>query len=415
MPLEADDMPEERIVLKNCQVIDPTDIHTYLDRDGFKALKQALRMTPEAIIDEVKASGLRGRGGAGFPCGLKWELARKSGSSEKYLVCNADEGEVGTFKDRYILQNDPFTLVEAMAIAAYAIDAKQAFIYLRAEYHYLLDGLLKAIEQARAKGFLDHIEISIREGAGAYICGEESALMDSIEGKRGEARYKPPYPPSQGLWDRPTIINNVETLMNIPAILLNGAQWFNQIGTEKSKGTKVFSVSGDVARPGVCEFVMGSHLDEIVVDWAHASDIKMVQVGGATGAIIPCSMIKKTLSFETILGSGAITVFDQSRDILDFVFRTAEFLAEESCGKCTPCREGTEVMLEILGRLDRGDGQPEDLHTLEKLSTVMSLSSLCGLGQAAPIPVMDTLRYFRSDYESRIKQSIFLRSLRSQQ
>jgi NADH-quinone oxidoreductase subunit F len=238
--------------------------------------------------------------------------------------------------------------------------------------------------------------------------------MDSSERTRGDARYKPPYPPSKGLWGKPTIINNVETLMNIPLIMLNGAQWFHQIGTEKSKGTKVFSVSGDVAQPGVCEFVMGSQLDEIVVDWAHAQDIKMVQVGGATGAIVPYPMIKTPLAFETVLGSGAITVFDKSRDTLDFVSRTVEFLAEESCGKCTPCREGTEVMLEILGRIANGDGLPEDIRTLEELSNIMSISSLCGLGQAASIPVMDTLKYFRSDYETRIKQSVFLRSLRSQ-
>lgn len=408
-------MPVKRIVLKNCQVIDPRDINTYLEQDGFKALNKALGMTPEAVISEVKASGLRGRGGAGFPCGLKWDLARRSTGAEKYLICNADEGEVGTFKDRYILQHDPFTLIEAIAIAAYAIRAKQAFIYLREEYHYLLDGLLNAIDQVKTKGFLAHLLIGIREGAGAYICGEESALMDSIEGKRGEARFKPPYPPSVGLWGKPTVINNVETLMNIPAIMLYGAQWFNQIGTDESKGTKVFSVSGDVANPGVCEFVMGSRLDEIVVDWAHAQDIKMVQVGGSTGGIIPYSNIMTPLAFETILGSGAVTVFNKSRDTLDFVSRTVEFLAEESCGKCTPCREGTEVMLEILGRLTVGDGQPEDIHTLEELSTVMSLTSLCGLGQSASIPVMDTLKYFRNEYETRIKQSVFLRSLRSQQ
>ena len=408
-------MPEKLLVLKNCQVIDPRDINTYLEQDGFKALKKALGMTPEAVIAEVNASGLRGRGGAGFPCGLKWELAVKSTVAEKYIICNADEGEVGTFKDRYILQHDPFTLIEAMAIAAHALSAKQAFIYLRAEYHYLLDGLKNAIDQVKSKGFLAHLNIEIYEGAGAYICGEESALMDSIEGKRGEARFKPPYPPSKGLWGKPTVINNVETLMNIPPILLNGAAWFNQIGTEKSKGTKVFSVSGDVARPGVCEFVLGSRLDEIVLDWAGAKDIKMVQVGGATGAVIPFASLKTPLAFETVLGSGAVTVFDLSRDTLDFVSRTVQFLAEESCGKCTPCREGTEVMLEILDRLTRGDGQPEDIHTLEELSTVMSLTSLCGLGQAASIPVMDTLKYFRNEYETRIKQSVFLRSLRSQQ
>jgi NADH:ubiquinone oxidoreductase subunit F (NADH-binding) len=408
-------MPEKRIVLRNCTVIDPADINTYLEQDGFKALAQALAMTPEAVIAEVKASGLRGRGGAGFPCGLKWELARKSSGVEKYLICNADEGEVGTFKDRYILQHDPFTLIEAMTIAAHAMGAKQAFIYLRAEYHYLLKGLLDAIDQVKARGFLAHLNIEIREGAGAYICGEESALMDSIEGKRGESRFKPPFPPSRGLWGKPTIINNVETLMNIPAIILNGAQWFNQIGTDKSKGTKVFSISGDVARPGVCEFVLGSRLDEIVVDWALARDIKMVQVGGATGGVIPSSMIQTPLAFESVLGSGAVTVFNQSRDTLDFVSRTVEFLAEESCGKCTPCREGTEVMLEILGRLAKGDGQQEDIQTLEELSSVMSLSSLCGLGQAASVPVMDTLKYFRNDYETRIKQSVFMRSLRGAQ
>ena len=408
-------MPEKLLVLKNCQVIDPRDINTYLEQDGFKALKKALGMTPEAVIAEVNASGLRGRGGAGFPCGLKWELAVKSTVAEKYIICNADEGEVGTFKDRYILQHDPFTLIEAMAIAAHALSAKQAFIYLRAEYHYLLDGLLNAIDQVKSKGFLAHLNIEIYEGAGAYICGEEFALMDSIEGKRGEARFKPPYPPSKGLWGKPTVINNVETLMNIPPILLNGAAWFNQIGTEKSKGTKVFSVSGDVAKPGVCEFVLGSRLDEIVLDWAGAKDIKMVQVGGATGAVIPFASLKTPLAFETVLGSGAVTVFDLSRDTLDFVSRTVQFLAEELCGKCTPCREGTEVMLEILDRLTRGDGQPEDIHTLEELSTVMSLTSLCGLGQAASIPVMDTLKYFRNEYETRIKQSVFLRSLRSQQ
>jgi NADH:ubiquinone oxidoreductase subunit F (NADH-binding) len=408
-------MPEKRIVLKNCHVIDPRDINTYLEQDGFKAHTLALSRPPEAVIAEVKASGLRGRGGAGFPCGLKWELARKALGDVKYLICNADEGEVGTFKDRYILQHDPFTLIEAMAIAAHAMGAKQAYIYLRAEYHYLLDVLVDAIYQVKAKGYLSDLDIKICEGAGAYICGEESALMDSIEGKRGEARFKPPFPASKGLWGRPTIINNVETLMNIPAIILNGAQWFSQIGTEKSKGTKVFSVSGDVDRPGVCEFVMGSRLDEIVVDWAHARDIKMVQVGGATGGIIPYSMIETPLAFESVLGSGAVTVFDQSREALDFVSRTVEFLAEESCGKCTPCREGTEVMLEILGRLASGDGQQEDIQTLEELSNVMALSSLCGLGQSAWIPVLDTLKYFRNEFEIRIKQSVFLRSLRGRQ
>ncbi len=405
-------MPEKRVVLKNCEVIDTRDIAAHLDADGFKALEKARRMDAEEVIGEVKASGLMGRGGAGFPCGAKWELARKARGDEKFLICNADEGEVGTFKDRYILEHDPFTLIEGMAIAAYAIGAKMTYIYLRAEYHYLLDVLTNAIDQAREKGFLEHLEIQVREGAGSYICGEESALMDSMEGKRGEPRFRPPFPPTRGLWEEPTIINNVETLMNIPPIILNGAPWFNEMGTEESKGTKVFSVSGDVERPGVYELVMGSHLREVVMDLAGARDVKMVQVGGATGGVVPSAMIETPLSYETVLGSGGITVFDETRDIIDFVYRSMEFLAEESCGKCTPCREGTEVMVEILGRLARGEGVQEDIQVLEDLSNLMMVSSLCGLGQAAPIPVLDTLKYFRNEYENRIKQSVFLRTLR---
>jgi len=361
-------------------------------------------MTPEQVTEEVKASGLRGRGGAGFPCGLKWELAREAPGDEKYVICNADEGEVGTFKDRYMLENDPFTLIEGIAIAACAVGAKQGYIYLRAEYHHLLDLLMKAIGQAREGGFLQHVDIDIREGAGAYVCGEESALMDSIEGKRGEVRYRPPFPPEKGLWEKPTIINNVETLMNIPQIILNGAGWFSQIGTERSKGTKVFSVSGDVAKPGVYELVLGSQLKELVMDLALAEKVKMVQIGGATGRIIPYAMMDTPLSFETILGAGAVIVFGENRDTIDIVYRTLEFLAEESCGKCSPCREGTEVMFEILERFSKGEGMDRDIITLEQLSQAMMLASLCGLGQAAPVPVMDSLQYFRDDYEDRIKQ-----------
>jgi len=398
-------VPQKRIVLRNCEVIDPKRITTFLATDGFKALKKAWdEMTQEEVIEEIKASGLRGRGGAGFPCGLKWDLARKAPGDEKYVICNADEGEVGTFKDRYVLENDPFTLIEGIAIAAYAVGAKQGYIYLRAEYHYLLDLLTKAIGQTRERGFLHHLDIDMYEGAGAYVCGEESALMDSIEGKRGEVRYRPPFPPTQGLRGKPTIINNVETLMNIPQIILNGARWFNQIGTERSKGTKVFSVSGDVKKPGVYELVLGSHLKELVEGLALAEKVKMVQVGGATGRIIPYEMIDTPLAFENILGAGAVTVFDESRDVIDVVYRTMEFLAEESCGKCSPCREGTEVMAETLERFSKGEGTERDIITLEQLSQAMMLSSLCGLGQAAPTPVTDSLQYFRDDYESRIKQ-----------
>ncbi len=399
-------MPEKRIVLRNCGVINPRQISTYLERDGFKALGKATgELTEEQVIEEIKASGLRGRGGAGFPCGLKWELARKAQGDEKYIICNADEGEVGTFKDRYILEGDPFTLVEAMAIAGYAIGANRGYIYLRAEYHYLLDLLTNAIKQAKEGGFLNHFDIDIREGAGAYVCGEESALMESIEGKRGDVRYRPPFPPTKGLWGKPTVINNVETLMNIPRIILNGAGWFNQLGTEKSKGTKVFSVSGDVSRPGVYELVLGSRLRELVEELASAERVKIIQIGGAAGRIIPGDMIDTPLSFETILGAGAITVFDESRDIIDIVYRTMEFLAEESCGECAPCRQGTQVMLGILERFSHGEGQERDIGLLEELASAMMLTSLCGLGQAAPNPVVDSLQYFRSDYESRIRKN----------
>jgi len=397
-------VPEKKVVLRNCEVIDPRNITTYLARDGFKALAKAYDMAQDEVIEEIKASGLRGRGGAGFPCGLKWELARKSQGDEKYVICNADEGEVGTFKDRYILENDPFTLIEAIAIAGYAIGAKRGYVYLRAEYHYLLDLLINAVSQAKEQGFLKDYDITIREGAGAYVCGEESALMESIEGERGEVRYKPPFPPTEGLWGKPTIINNVETLMNIPQIILNGANWFSQMGTERSKGTKVFSVSGDVKKPGVYELVMGSQLRELVENLAMAEKVKVVQVGGATGRIIPYEMIDTPLSFETILGAGAITVLNESRDIIDAVHKTMEFLAEESCGKCAPCREGTEVMVEILGRFSKGEGEKRDITVLEQLSQAMMLSSMCGLGQAAPIPVIDSLQYFRGDYENRIRE-----------
>ena len=399
-------MPEKRVVLRNCGVIDPKRIDTSLERDGFKALGKAWReMTPEKVINEVKVSGLRGRGGAGFPCGVKWEGARQAPGAEKYVICNADEGEVGTFKDRYILENDPFTLIEGLAIAGYAIGAKKGYIYLRVEYHHLLDLLRGAINQAKQSGLLDGFDIDIREGAGAYICGEESALMESIEGKRGESRYRPPFPTIAGLWEKPTTINNVETLMNIPQIILNGAHWFNQIGTERSKGTKVFSVSGDVGRPGVYELVLGSPLRELVEDLALAKNIKMIQIGGATGRIISHNMIDTPLAFETTLGAGAVTVFDESRDVIDIVYRTMEFLAEECCGKCTPCRQGTEVMVEILGKFCRGEGLKKDIKALEQLSDTMMLTSLCGLGQAAPNAVMDSLQYFRAAYEKQIREN----------
>jgi NADH:ubiquinone oxidoreductase subunit F (NADH-binding) len=397
-------VPQARVVLRNCGVIDPKRINTFLEVNGFKALEKARReMTPEEVIGEVKLSGLRGRGGAGFPCGIKWEGARNSPGDEKYVICNADEGEVGTFKDRYILENDPFSLIEGLALAGYAVGAGQGYIYLRTEYHYLLDLLRDAINQARENGYLDGFDIIVREGAGAYVCGEESALMESIEGKRGESRYRPPFPTVAGLWQKPTTINNVETLMNIPQIILNGGEWYAKMGTERSKGTKVFSVSGDVAKSGVYEMVLGSSLRELVEGLASATNIKLVQIGGTTGRVIPYDMIDTPLTFEDILGAGAVTVFNESRDVIDIVHRTMEFLAEESCGKCTPCRQGTEVMAEVLERFCQGEGLRRDIKALEDVSETMMLTSLCGLGQAAPFVVLDTLKYFQNDYEKRIR------------
>jgi NADH:ubiquinone oxidoreductase subunit F (NADH-binding) len=402
---------QKRIVLNNCGLIDPQNIDSFLRRSGFAALEKAQKsMSPEQVIEEVSASGLLGRGGAGFSCGLKWKLAREWDSDEKYIICNADEGEVGTFKDRYILEHDPFTLIEAIAIAGWAVGAREAFIYLRGEYHFLCDLIRNAIHQAGKKGFLKHLKIELREGAGSYMCGEESGLMNSIEGLRGEARYKPPFPPQKGLWGKPTVINNVETLMNIPQIILNGSSWFKEMGVGRSKGTKVFSISGDVENPGVYELELGSKLSELL-DLASARDIKMVQVGGACGRIIPAHMIDTPLTFENVLGAGAVTVFNQTRDVIDVMNRNMEFLAEESCGRCTPCRDGSEAMLEILGRLARGEGSSEDIQSIEDLANVMSLSALCGLGQSAAIPVLDTLKHFRKEYESRVEQSAFLRTL----
>lgn len=406
-------MPEKQVVLKNCGNINPRDLSSYLGMGGFKALERARNeMTPRDVINEIKKSELLGRGGAGFSCGMKWELAREAGRGERVFICNADEGEMGTFKDRYIIENDPFTLIEGLTIASYAIGVEMAYIYLRAEYHFLLDLLTDVIDQAKASGILEHLDIEVREGAGAYVCGEESALINSIEGRRGEARYKPPFPPIKGLWEKPTIVNNVETLMNIPQIIFNGAGWFSEMGTEQSKGTKVFSVSGDVEKPGVYELVMGSSLKELVVDFAGAEEVKFVQVGGAAGRIVPYCMLDIPLSYETILGSGGVTVFDKRRDIIEIVYRTMVFFARESCGKCTPCREGTEVMVEVLGRLARGEGVKEDIGVLEDLSSVMRVSSLCGLGQGAPTSVMDSLKHFKTEFKNRISQSIFLRGFR---
>ncbi|MGQ9608910.1 MAG: complex I 51 kDa subunit family protein [bacterium] len=400
-------MPEKRVVLKNCEIIDPQNIDSYISNDGFLALRKAVNeMQPAEVIDEIKKSGLRGRGGAGFPTGLKWELTKKSEGDQKYVLCNADEGEVGTFKDRYIIENDPFSLIEGITIACYAVGATKAYIYLRAEYHFLLEKLQNALDQAKERQFFQmgdfNVDIEIFEGAGAYVCGEESALIESIEGKRGEVRYRPPFPPTEGLWKKPTVIDNVETLMNIPRIIHQGAEWYSRIGTERSKGTKVFSICGDVEKPGVYELELGTPLRELVEGLAGAKNVKMVQIGGASGRIVPYENIDTPLSFETVLGAGGVIVFNQTRDVIEMILKNCEFFEEESCGKCFPCREGTKRMLEIIKRFSDGRASKRDLILLEDLSETMMLTSLCGLGQAAPNSVVDTLRYYRNDYEAKI-------------
>jgi NADH:ubiquinone oxidoreductase subunit F (NADH-binding) len=405
-------MPETRIVLNHCEKINPADLTTYLEREGFQAWSKCRKtLSPEEVVQTIKVSNLLGRGGAGFPCGLKWELARKAEGWEKYLVCNAAEGEPGTFKDHYLLSHDPFQVLEGMAIAAYAIGTGKAVLYLRGEYHLLLHGLEQALQQVKEAGFLDHVEFRLVSGSGGYICGEETALLESLEGKRGEPRYKPPFPPEIGLFGQPTVINNVETLANIPPIILNGPDWFKTLGTEKSKGTKIFSISGDVENPGVYEVLMGTSLRELVENLAGAKGIQAVQVGGASGRVLPASLLDTPLAFEHILGSGAVMVFNQQRDLLDVLLQNMRFLNEESCGKCTPCREGTEVMMEIFSRWKGGEGREEDLTTLKVLSQTMRLASLCGLGQSAPIPILDCLDYFKGEFEQRLAQIRYLKTL----
>ncbi len=400
-------MPQKLVVLRNCGVIDPQDVDSYLARGGFEALRRVQSgMTPAEVVEEVKRSGLRGRGGGGFPTGLKWGQTAQSPGERKYIICNASEGEVGAFKDRYVLERDPFTLIEGMAMAGYAVGASKAYIYLRSEYAYLVALLMSAVAQVKQKGLLGvaghPFEIELRLGTGGYVCGEETAMMESLEGRRGEPRVRPPFPPSQGLLGLPTLINNVETLMNIPWIVVNGGDGFSEMGTPESQGTKVFSVSGDVGRPGVYELEMGSSLRELVEELAGASDVKMVQVGGASGRIVPADKLDLSLSYETVLGPGPVTVFDRSRDVVDIMCRTMEFFAEESCGKCAPCREGTQAMVETLARIADGKGVRKDLKALEELSSAMMLTSSCGLGQAAPFSIVDSLRYFSHEYEAHI-------------
>ena len=412
---------QTRLVLRRCGVIDPELIQEYLDTDGYKALEKALfKMTPQQVIDEIIRSGLRGRGGAGFSTGTKWGMARKSSGIEKYVVCNADEGDPGAFMNRTELESDPHSIIEGMLIAGYAIEATEGFIYCRAEYPLAIKHLEIALAQAREKGFVGEgimgsnfdFEITIRQGAGAFVCGEETALMMSIEGKRGMPRIRPPFPAQAGLWGKPTNINNVETYSIVPWIILNGADAYRTYGTEKSKGTKVFSLAGKINRPGLVEVALGTPLRKIVLDIGNGTPkglaFKAVQIGGPSGGVIPARMADTPVDYESIpatgaiMGSGGLIVMDESSCMVDIAKFFLKFTQSESCGKCTFCRIGTLRMLEILERITAGEGKPDDIEKLEKLAKGINRASLCGLGQTAPNPVLTTLKYFRDEYEAHI-------------
>jgi len=390
---------------------------------AYEALGKVLTtMTPEQVIDEMKKSGLRGRGGGGFPTGLKWEFAYKQKETPKYVVCNADEGDPGAFMDRSIMEGDPHSVLEGMAIAGYAIGANHGVIYVRAEYPLAVKRLQIAIKQAREYGLLgDNIfgtdfsfDVEIRFGAGAFVCGEETALLNSVMGRRGEPRPRPPYPAVKGLWNKPTIINNVETFANVPVIISNGAEWFSSIGTEKSKGTKVFALTGKVNRTGLIEVPMGTTLREIIFDIGggipDGKRFKAVQIGGPSGGCIPEEHLDTVIDYDSLIslgammGSGGLVVMDEDTCMVNVAKFFLEFIVDESCGKCAPCRIGTKRMLEILDKITSGKGEPEDIDRLEKLATTIKDTALCGLGQTAPNAVLSTLRYFRNEYEAHINQ-----------
>jgi len=402
---------EMRIVLRNYGKIDPLKIDDYLTQGGYKSLEKARAMNTADLIAEVKKSNLRGRGGAGFNCGMKWSFAAGAQAEQKYVICNADEGEPGTYKDRLIMENDPHTLIEGMAICAYAIGATQGYIYLRGEYPFLVSTLNTAINQAKEKGLVKDFDIEVRSGAGAYVCGEETALIESIEGKRGEPRFKPPYPPSEGLWSKPTIVNNVETFANIPVIIEKGADWYAGIGNPAYPGTKVFTLTGDINNRTFFEVPTSTTIREIVFQFGGGipggKKFKAVQIGGTSGAFIPEALLDTPVAFDSMssigatLGSGATFVIDESRDIVDVATRIAGFFEHESCGKCAPCREGTARTAELMEKINEGRGSNKDIALLEKLGNVMSYSCLCGLGQAAPAPVLTTIKHFKADYEAK--------------
>ncbi len=410
---------EMRVVLKNVGVIDPTCFEEYVAADGYEALAKALtQMTPEQVIAEVKESGLRGRGGAAFPTGLKWELTRNAEGGPKSIICNADEGEPGNFKDRLILEGDPHQIVEAMIIAGYAVGANKGYVYIRGEYQQSVDNFNKAINDAREMGLLGKdifstgfdFDIEVFKGAGAYICGEETALIESLEGRRGESTVKPPYPPTQGLWGAPTVVNNVETLANIPHIIKNGAAWFSSIGTEKSKGTKIFSPCGDVLRPGVYEVPFGITLREVIYELAggikSGKGLKAVLIGGPSGVCVGKESLDRSFAFEDLPpGAGALIVMDESRCMIDVVLNCAKFFLHESCGQCVPCREGTKRMVETFSWWAQGNGKDEQIELMKALGQNMALTSRCGLGQFAPTAFMTSLSLFEDEYNAHVKEN----------
>ena len=410
---------QHRVALRNCGVINPEDINEYIGRDGYKALGKVLtEMTPEQVIQTVLDSGLRGRGGAGFPTGMKWRLARTivPDAEMKYVCCNADEGDPGAFMDRSVLEGDPHVLLEAMTIAGYAIGAKQGYVYVRAEYPIAVERLGIAIKQARENGMLGKnifgtdfsFDIDLRLGAGAFVCGEETALMVSIEGNRGEPRPRPPFPAEKGLFQRPTVLNNVETYANIPQIILKGAEWFASMGTEKSKGTKVFALGGKINNTGLVEVPMGTTLREVIEEIGggipNGKKFKAAQTGGPSGGCIPAEHFDVPIDYDNLIaigsmmGSGGLIVMDEDNCMVDIAKFFLEFTVDESCGKCAPCRIGTQRMHEILDKITKGKGTLEDIDKLEELCYHIKSNSLCGLGQTAPNPVLSTLRYFRDEY-----------------
>ena len=411
-----------KVVLSDCGRIDPEDIEAYRAVGGYEAAREVFHSWyPEEVIEEIKQSGLRGRGGAGFPTGLKWDLGRKAPGDIKYIVCNADEGDPGAFMDRAVIEGNPHSVIEGMIIGAYALCSHHGYVYIRAEYPLAVERLHRAIAQAREKGFLGNkifgttfdFDIKVKLGAGAFVCGEETALIASIEGQRGMPRPKPPFPVNKGLWQRPTVINNVETLANIPYIIRKGCAWYAAYGTEKSRGTKVFALTGKIKNTGLIEVPMGITLGEIINEIGGGIEsgkpLKAVQTGGPSGGCIPASMLDLNVDYESlakvgsIVGSGGMIVLDEDNCMVNMAQYFIHFTQEESCGKCVPCRVGTKRLKEILDRITKGQGRPDDIERLEKLSAGIRNTSLCGLGQTAPNPILSTIKYFREEYEVHIR------------